>query len=189
MAIHRDPRVPLESLRVQASSCHDCALSGGRSNVVYGDGNPLASLVIVGEAPGAEEDRIGRPFQGKAGSVLDDLLADAGLHRDDVYIANVVMCRPPANRPPKQEWIVACSSHLDDQLRVIEPRVLLALGATSIRRLLGYRALVRDVRARVHVTNYGLVVPSYHPSPLSLNRSPGRRQAIAEDMVLAASLL
>jgi uracil-DNA glycosylase family 4 len=183
------PPVLLATLRDKALDCRECPLEATRQHVVFGDGDPHARLLIVGEAPGAAEDRLGRPFQGAAGRTLDALLADIGLDRSEVYIANVVMCRPPGNRRPRVGWITTCSPYLDGQLASVRPVVTLALGVTAIRRMLGAKTTVAAARGQVHETAYGVIVGTYHPSPSSMNRDLGRRTAIQADFRMVKSVL
>jgi DNA polymerase len=171
-----------------AAACVRCNLHLSRRHVVFGEGDPGARLMIVGEAPGDKEDNEGRPFRGVAGENLKMLLAGIGLGRSDVYVANVVMCRPPGNRPLLQGWVSKCASYLDDQLRLVAPQVVITLGAAATRRLLGRSATVGRSRGRVHQRGDLLIVPTYHPSPLALNRTPERRAEVASDFRRAYEL-
>jgi uracil-DNA glycosylase family 4 len=144
----------------------------------------MARLVILGEAPGADEDAAGRPFVGRAGKVLDGLLGEAGLSRSAVYVTNTVLCRPPDNLPPSRQEVAACSPYLDAQLKAIRPRAVLALGATAVERLLGPRRIA-SVAGTV-VDGHPAIVASYHPS--ALNRHPDRRRFASVATRLAAQL-
>jgi uracil-DNA glycosylase family 4 len=153
--------------------------------VVFGNGPNSADLLILGEAPGAREDECGLPFVGTAGEALNKLLVEAGLDRGRAYVTNVVKCRPtrpgtmpPKDRPPSPLEIRVCSRYLDGQLAAVRPRVILALGGTAIRQLLGPDALVRTSRLHAHKVNDIQVVATYHPS--SLNRKRGRRALIPD---------
>lgn len=179
----------LAALGVLAAACVRCELARSRTRVVFGEGNHEANLMIVGEAPGEKEDAEGRPFRGAAGTNLDRFLADIGLGRSDVYIANVAMCRPPGNRPVRRREMVACAPYLDDQIQLVEPRVVIALGAKPTKRFLGMETTVAGSRERAHRIGRAMVVPTYHPSPLSLNRAPERRGLIEADFRFALSLL
>jgi uracil-DNA glycosylase family 4 len=179
----------LDAIRRQALRCTLCDLSRTRSQVVFGDGNPDARLIVVGEAPGAHEDKSGKPFQGAAGRTLDALLAEIGLDRSGVFITNVVMCRPPGNRRPRRVEVDACAAYLDAQLELVAPLVVLALGAAPTRRLLGRGATVAGSRGRSHEIMGLRIVSTYHPSPLSLNRVPERRAQIRSDFRLVSRLL
>jgi uracil-DNA glycosylase len=191
----------LALVRMRAEGCQRCPLAHSRNVVVFGgvDGyrDIEADLMIVGEAPGAEEDAEGMPFLGAAGQKLDHLLQEAGLDRKRAYITNVVKCRPttereghlPTNRAPEPSEIAACWDYLDSQVTLVRPRVIAALGATAVARLLGHGAQVGASRGRGHLYGSITVVATYHPSPASLNRQPGRRAMVLEDLSLAKRLL
>lgn len=180
----------LRTVRAQAIACVRCPLACSRTQVVFGEGDPDADLMIVGEAPGADEDALGRPFAGRAGATLDTLLGDIGLTRADVYVANVVKCRPPANRRPRVvSEVEACAPYLAEQIRLVRPRVILALGATAARRLLGPGPTVTASRGASHPLGDAVVIPTFHPSPSALNRVPGRRSLVWADFRLAHELL
>jgi uracil-DNA glycosylase family 4 len=163
----------LENLAHEASGCTRCALAAGRTQVVFGEGDPAAGLMVVGEAPGRDEDRLGRPFVGRSGQLLDRLLTEeAGLRREQVYIANVVKCRPPANRDPLPAEIEACRPYLQEQVRLIRPRVVLTLGNFSTRLLLETKAGITQLRGRSYPWGPpgedgrpgAVVVPTFHPA-------------------------
>jgi len=191
----------LASVRMSAEDCQRCPLARTRDKVVFGgvDGyrGIRADLMIVGEAPGAEEDAEGMPFLGAAGKKLDVLLAEAGLERKRAYITNVVKCRPikereghpPTNRAPEPNEIAACWNYLESQITLVRPRVIVALGVTAVARLLGPGAQVGASRGRGHSQGHIPVVATYHPSPLSLHRQPGRRAMVLEDLSLTKRLL
>jgi uracil-DNA glycosylase family 4 len=185
----------LESLRTEALVCRRCRLAATRTQVVFGEGDPDARLVIVGEAPGGEEDREGRPFVGRAGRQLQALLADAGLGGIEAYFTNAVLCHPPgsgsaADRAPLRDEIGACAPYLRAQLDLTKPRAVLVLGRTAARAVLGRpAATLEEMRGRVHETRGMKVVATYHPSPSGLNRDPGRRAALLRDLRDLASLL
>jgi uracil-DNA glycosylase len=155
-----------------ALTCTRCPLAAGRTTVVFGEGDPHADLMVVGEGPGREEDLQGRPFVGRSGQLLDRLLAEeAGLRRAQVYIANVVKCRPPGNRDPLPEEIAACRPYLDQQLALIEPRVVLTLGNFATRLLLETNRGITQLRGRTYSFGRGsanpgatVVLPTYHPA-------------------------
>lgn len=151
-----------------ALGCTRCALASGRTHVVFGEGDPLAGLMVVGEGPGREEDLQGRPFVGRSGQLLDKLLLEeAGLHRRQVYIANVVKCRPPNNRDPLPDEIDACRPYLDQQVAAIGPAVILTLGNFASRTLLGTGEGITRLRGRTYPypgASGAVVVPTFHPA-------------------------
>src|SRR5205823_3297618 len=148
--------------------CTRCRLSQGRTQVVFGAGNPHADLMFVGEAPGFHEDKQGLPFVGQAGKLLEKLLAQIGLQRGDVYIANVLMCRPPGNRDPQQDEIEACESHLFRKIELIEPKVVATLGNVATKLLSGRPLGITRVHGQEQQTTLGgrsvLLYPLYHPA-------------------------
>lgn len=163
----------LEELACQVQDCTKCGLSAERKRVVFGQGNPKARLVLVGEAPGAEEDRQGIPFVGDAGMVLTRLLKAMGLSREDVYICNVIKCRPPGNRNPHKDEIVACSGYLKQQLELINPQVLVALGTFAAQTLLATKEPISRMRGHFHPMpgHKNLpVMPTFHPAFLLRNQ-------------------
>lgn len=160
----------LEALqREHAQACPHCTvrIKSGEARAVFGEGNPDAELMFVGEGPGAEEDRLGRPFVGAAGKLLDREIAAMGLKREDVYIANVVKTRPPGNRVPTYEEAKACQPFLEEQIRIIEPRVIVALGATAAKYLLDDLSLAITKERGHWKTHAGsAVMPTFHPAYL-----------------------
>ena len=152
----------------QVAGCTKCALAQGRTQVVFGSGNADADLMFVGEAPGANEDKLGLPFVGQAGKLLDRLLADIGLQREDVFIANVLKCRPPGNRDPIPEEIEACESHLWQQIELIQPRVVATLGNFATKLLSGKPTGITRVHGQEQEATLGgrrvLLYPLYHPA-------------------------
>lgn len=165
----------LSALADSAAGCTRCGLSRTRTQVVFGRGSETASLVVVGEAPGGEEDRQGLPFVGPAGRLLDLLLLAAGFHRDSVYICNVLKCRPPNNRDPQPEEVARCAPHLHAQLEAIGPRALLAVGRFSAQMLSGSEAPIGRLRGRVHTYRGIPVVATYHPAYLLRTPTATRR--------------
>jgi uracil-DNA glycosylase family 4 len=181
----------LAARRLSAASCQACDLWKTRTQVVFGGTNGYrdasSDLMIVGEAPGAQEDAEGRPFVGAAGRKLTGLLAKAGLDRTQAYVTNVVKCRPPANRRPHLDEIARCWDYLDAQITLVHPRVIIALGSTAVRRLLGPGAFVGTHRGPGHFLGECAVVATYHPA--ALNRKRGRREQVRDDLTLAKRLL
>ena len=155
----------LTTLAARARGCVACAeLASTRTTVVVGDFPPAARLMLVGEAPGANEDRVGRPFVGKAGQLLDDLLAEAGIDRTATAVANVVKCRPPGNRPPTTAEARRCRGWLDRQVELVDPSLVVTLGGTALAWALGTGTRLRDARATVHDWRGRRLLATYHPS-------------------------
>ena len=177
------------ALETAVRGCEACALAGSRTQTVFGTGDPTASWMIIGEAPGAEEDRQGIPFVGRGGQLLTEMLGAIGLDRDAVYIANILKCRPPSNRDPKPEEIDACAGHLARQVALVQPSLILAVGRIAAQSLLASSAPVGRLRGQVH--QYGEqgipLVVTYHPAYLL--RSPAQKQKSWDDLCLARSVL
>lgn len=182
--------------REQVKGCTKCRLSEGRTKTVFGVGNPDARLVFVGEGPGFEEDRQGEPFVGRAGDLLNKMIVVMGLRREDVYICNVVKCRPPNNRDPEADEIAACSPYLFEQLRTIEPEVIVALGAPAARTLLQTSDAIGRLRGRFHDFQVGdpmgggdvvPLMPTYHPAYLL--RSPSQKGKTWADLQMVMARL
>ena len=160
-----DEQLPeIEQLGLQTADCQRCGLAAGRTQVVWGDGAATARVVFIGEAPGRKEDEGGRPFIGAAGHLLDELLASAHITRADVYITNIVKCRPPGNRDPLNEEIVACRGYLNQQLRLLHPKVIVTLGAFATRLILQTTAGISSLQGRVYERHGYKVLPLYHPA-------------------------
>ncbi|MGD0096453.1 MAG: uracil-DNA glycosylase [Terracidiphilus sp.] len=173
----------LELIREEIGDCTRCALHKGRNKIVFGDGNPAARLMFVGEGPGADEDAQGLPFVGKAGQLLNNMISAMGLKREEVYIANVVKCRPPGNRVPEQEEGATCSPFLFRQIDVVRPQVLVALGATAATWLLGARQPLAGLRGRVHAVRGTQLIVTYHPAYLL--RDPRQKKEAWADLRIA----
>jgi DNA polymerase len=154
---------------------------------VPGEGNPKAKLVLVGEGPGATEDQTGRPFVGQAGQLLDSILEAIGIRRADVFITNIVKCRPPQNRKPLPDEMAACIPYLHRQLELIRPKVILALGGTAAEGLLGTKKSLGELRNRVHTYNGVPLVVTYHPA--ALLRNPNWKKPTWDDVRIARQLL
>ena len=170
----------LEKLARAAAACTRCPLAGTRTNVVFGEGDPEAELVFVGEAPGADEDATGRPFVGRAGKLLTKIIEAMGLAREQVFICNVLKCRPPGNRTPVPEEVVHCSPFLHEQLAVIRPKVVCALGGPASKELLGAREGITKLRGRFFRYRGIPLMPTFHPAYLLRNaREKGK---VWEDM-------
>ncbi len=179
----------LDAIAVDASTCTRCPLALGRTQVVFGMGNPDADLVFVGEGPGADEDAAGLPFVGRSGKLLDRLMAEEmGLTRAHCYITNMVKCRPPGNRDPRSEEMDACRPWLNHQIDMIDPRVVVTLGNVATRALLGRTEGITRLRGQAYPWNDRLLVPTYHPSAV-LRGSPGAMAGMRADLVRAKVLL
>jgi len=160
----------LEKLREEIGDCKRCKLSGKRTNIVFGEGNPDAKIMFIGEAPGREEDLQGRPFVGDAGMVLTRLINKMGFKREEVYIANIVKCRPPMNRDPEIDEITACRKFLERQIAIIRPIVIMSLGRISTSTLIGNPALkISAVRGKFFEYKGVPVMPTFHPAYLIRN--------------------
>ncbi|NBU21468.1 uracil-DNA glycosylase [bacterium] len=159
----------LIQLQSELQNCQRCKLSCGRTHIVFGEGNPRARLVFVGEGPGEQEDLQGRPFVGKAGQLLDRMIAALGLSKNEVYILNIVKCRPPGNRNPEMDEITACSPFLYKQLELIQPQVIVALGMFAAQTLLQSEEKITQLRGRFHLFSGIKLMPTYHPAYLLKN--------------------
>jgi DNA polymerase len=179
----------LAEVERQASVCTRCALAAGRTNVVFGVGDPSADLMFVGEGPGAQEDLQGEPFVGRSGQLLDRLVQDEmGLGRDRFYIANVVKCRPPANRDPQPDEITTCRPWLESQIEIVDPVVVVTLGNFATKLLLDTTEGITRVRGRAYPFRGGMLVPTFHPA--AALRSGGATLAkMRADLVRAKRLL
>lgn len=177
----------LQVLSEQASGCVRCRLHETRTQVVFGEGSATADVVVVGEAPGQEEDRTGRPFVGRAGKLLDLLLMSVGFPRDTVYICNVLKCRPPENRNPLPDEVAACASHLHGQLEAVAPKVLLAVGKFAAQLLAGGDGSIGRLRGRIHSYRGTPLVVTYHPAYLL--RSPQMTRVAWQDFQLLRTVL
>ena len=178
----------LEHLRVvELGICTRCKLHKGRKTIVFGEGNPQAEFMLVGEAPGAEEDIQGRPFVGRAGQLLMQMIKAIHFERNQVYIANILKCRPPGNRPPEPDEVKTCSPFLWKQISIIQPKVILALGTFAAQTLIGSKSSITLLRNRVYEMPFGKVIATYHPS--FLLRSPQKKPEAWEDLKLVKKVL
>jgi DNA polymerase len=181
-------RLDWDALRAAVASCEACGLAKTRTNTVFGVGDARAEWLLVGEAPGAEEDARGEPFVGQAGRLLDNMLAAIGLRRgDNVYIANVLKCRPPGNRNPEPFEVAQCSPHLERQIDLIRPKLLVAMGRFAAQTLLGTDASIASLRGRVHKYRGVPFIVTYHPAYL-LRNLPDKAKAW-EDLVFARATM
>ena len=178
----------LEKIAEQADKCRKCELGSSRTNSVPGEGNPNARIMFVGEAPGADEDAQGRPFVGRAGQLLDKIIAACGLKRSDVFIGNILKCRPPENRDPRAEEIISCLPYLQRQIEIIDPEIIVALGAHAARTLLNTTKSIGQLRGQFHEYYAGIGRPpvklmaTYHTAYLLRNYSQENRRRVWEDM-------
>ena len=180
------PEDAMQSLVNEVESCERCPLFKSRINPVFGEGNPRAEIMFVGEAPGREEDVKGRPFVGAAGRLLTRMIEAIDLRRSDVYIANVLKCRPPGNRDPLPEEVDACKEFLFKQIELINPKVICGLGSHATRTLLETSESISKLRGKVHTCRSKMFVPTYHPA--ALLRNAGWKRPAWEDLKLARSL-
>jgi uracil-DNA glycosylase len=177
----------LDQIRMDLGDCHRCGLASGRTNIVFGEGSAQARLVFIGEGPGAEEDRSGRPFVGPAGQLLSKIIQAMKLTRDQVYICNVIKCRPAGNRDPRSEEVASCRPFLVRQLAAIEPEVVCTLGTHAAQTLLNSTEPVSRLRGRFHTFGNIRVMPTFHPAYLL--RHPEHKRDVWEDMKKIMALL
>ena len=168
--INKKNTITLLVLQKTVKGCHKCNLATSRRNVVFGEGSNKAKVMFIGEAPGEEEDAQGRPFVGRAGKLLDQLVEHIGLRREDVYICNVLKCRPPNNRDPEGSEILACKDYLFSQIELIKPKVICTLGRHAYNTLMNVDERITKVRGIVKVFRGVTLLPTYHPSFLLRNQ-------------------
>lgn len=184
----RDPAEALAAIREDIGDCTRCKLHAlGRRQIVFGVGNPNADLMFVGEAPGADEDLQGIPFVGRAGQLLTKIIEAIGMRREDVYIANVIKCRPPGNRAPEPDEVEQCEPFLFRQIDTVRPRVIVALGTHATRALLRTQDPISRLRGRTYEYRGARLIPTFHPAYLL--RSPERKRDTWEDMKKVRALL
>lgn len=176
------PPLTLAEVREELGECTRCKLSRGRTQIVFGTGNPRADLVFVGEAPGAEEDAQGEPFVGRAGQLLTRIIQAIGLRREDVYICNIIKCRPPGNRNPEPDEIASCEPFLLKQLQAIRPKLICALGGPAAHTLLKTKEPISRLRGRLFEFRGIPLLPTYHPA--FLLRNPHEKKTVWHDMQL-----
>jgi uracil-DNA glycosylase family 4 len=171
----------LEELRAAIGDCRRCKLCSGRTNLVFGVGNPNAELMFIGEGPGRDEDLQGEPFVGRAGQLLTDIITKGmGMKREDVYIANVVKCRPPENRNPEPDEVAACEPFLKKQIELVRPRIIVALGKFAVQTLLQSKAPITKLRGQWHSYHGIKLMPTFHPAYLL--RNPADKKLVWEDI-------
>ncbi len=174
------PEMTLEEIREILGECTRCKLHGGRTHIVFGVGDPNADLMFVGEAPGADEDRQGEPFVGRAGQLLTKIIEAIELQREQVYIANILKCRPPQNRDPQPDEVASCEPFLFQQIEVIRPMIIVALGKYAAQTLLRSTEAISRLRGRFFEYRGSLLMPTFHPSYLL--RNPSGKREVWEDM-------
>jgi DNA polymerase len=170
----------LEEIRENMGDCHRCPLSETRTNIVFGEGDPNADIVFIGEGPGHDEDVQGLPFVGRAGKLLTKIINAMGLNREDVYITNIIKCRPPGNRNPMSEEIAACFPFLERQLEAIRPRYICALGTFAAQTLLETNTPISRLRGKFHEYKGIKLIPTFHPAYLL--RNPNKKREVWEDI-------
>jgi DNA polymerase len=171
----------IEEVAREASTCTRCRLSSGRTQVVFGVGNPAADLMFIGEAPGFHEDKQGEPFVGAAGQLLTTLLGEIGLRREDVMIVNVIKCRPPGNRDPLPDEIEACTPYLREQIRLVDPRIIVTLGNFATRFILDRPIGISRVRGQRFNIDGRVVIPTFHPAAILHGGRASNAMAQMED--------
>src|SRR5690242_17798122 len=177
---HTAPLQDLESVRAEIGDCQRCKLAPKRTNIVFGSGNPSAELVFVGEAPGYDEDQQGLPFVGRAGQLLTKIIESINLKREDVYICNVLKCRPPENRNPEPDEVAACNPFLKKQLATIRPKIVCCLGTFAAQTVLQTAAPISKLRGKFFDMDGIRVIATFHPAYLL--RSPDKKREVWEDM-------
>ena len=180
-------QIPLEQIRAQVQACKKCLLADGRTQTVFGVGNPQARVLIVGEAPGKNEDLQGEPFVGAAGKYLNELLSYAGLKREDVFIANVLKCRPPGNRDPRPEEIQLCADYLREQTRTIDPEWIVTLGNFATKFILRTDVGITRLHGTLQQAGRFKVFPVFHPAAALYDGK--KREALTNDFVTLGQLL
>ncbi|HZS48759.1 MAG TPA: uracil-DNA glycosylase [Blastocatellia bacterium] len=170
----------LEDVRADIGDCRRCRLCEERTNIVFGEGNPNAELMFVGEGPGADEDAQGRPFVGRSGQLLTKIIEAMGIKREDTYIANIVKCRPPGNRTPMKDEVDTCEGFLFRQIAIIKPKVIVALGLPAAQTLMRSKSSISGLRGRFFDYQGAKLMPTFHPAYLL--RSPDKKREVWEDM-------
>jgi len=186
-AARQHPHIPLDELRAQVAACRRCPLCEGRTQTVFGVGNPEARVLIVGEAPGKNEDLQGEPFVGAAGKYLDELLGFAGLRREEVYIANILKCRPPSNRDPRPEEIQLCTPYLREQTRTVDPEIIVTLGNFATKFVLKTDRGITGLHGQLHQAGKFKVFPVFHPAAALYDSS--KKVALEDDFTTLGKFL
>ena len=187
-AASADPVKELEAIAAEVRQCRKCELGSSRTNAVPGEGNPRTRIMFVGEAPGADEDAQGRPFVGRAGQLLDKIIEACGLKREEVFIGNILKCRPPDNREPRPDEIINCLPYLQRQIEALNPEIIVALGGHAAKTLLNTVKGISQLRGQFHEYSAGIGRPpiklmaTFHPAYLLRNYTPDNRRRVWEDM-------
>jgi len=182
------PEKALRAIREDIGDCTRCVLhQQGRKQIVFGTGNPRADLMFIGEAPGADEDQQGEPFVGRAGQLLNNMISAMGIRREDVYIANIIKCRPPGNRTPEREECDTCSPFLMRQIEVVKPKMIVALGAIAAKTLLGVNDSMINLRGRIYDYRNTKLAVTYHPAYLL--RDPRQKKETWKDLQMVMKYL
>jgi uracil-DNA glycosylase family 4 len=182
------PERALRVIREDIGDCTRCVLhKQGRKQIVFGVGNPRADIMFIGEAPGADEDRQGEPFVGRAGQLLNNMISAMGIRREDVYIANIIKCRPPGNRTPEREECDTCSPFLMRQIEVVKPKIIVALGAVAAKTLLGVNDAMVNLRGRIYDFKNTKLAATYHPAYLL--RDPRQKKETWKDLQMVMKYL
>jgi len=187
LPVSHDKPAALTAIREDIGDCTRCRLHKGRKNIVFGVGNVNAEIMFVGEGPGADEDEQGEPFVGRAGQLLNNMIAAMGLKRSDVYIANIVKCRPPQNRTPEKDECDTCSPFLMQQIEVIQPKVIVALGAVAAKNLLAVNESMANLRGRWYDFKNSRLLVTYHPAYLL--RDPSQKKEAWKDLQMVMKYL
>lgn len=169
----------MEELREACLKCSRCPLRAGAKQVVFGRGNPSAEIMFVGEAPGKQEDEIGQPFVGAAGDLLDRIFSAAGINREEVFVTNVAKCRPPANRFPRPDEVAACRPYLEAQIKLVDPLIIVCLGALATKTLINPEAKITRIRGQWFEKHGRRILPTFHPA--ALLRDPAKKRPVWED--------
>lgn len=169
----------MEELKESCLKCSRCPLRAGAKQVVFGGGNPSAEIMFVGEAPGKQEDETGQPFVGAAGELLDKIFTAAGIEREGVFVTNVAKCRPPANRFPRADEIAACKHYLEAQIKLVDPLIIVCLGALATKTLINPEAKITRIRGQWFEKNGIKIIPTFHPA--ALLRDPSKKRPVWED--------
>lgn len=183
------PPVRLKALEEEVGRCRRCRLGDLRKNAVFGEGGIKRGVMFIGEGPGQNEDLQGRPFVGRAGKLLDKILASIGLKRKDVFITNIIKCRPPGNRDPKPDEVIACWPYLEEQIEMLKPRVIVTLGSPASKTLLDTSQGISRLRGRFHDYQGIPLLPTYHPAYLLRSYTLENRNKVWEDMKMLKEFL